>query len=88
MGEEYVLVTWQSLLKPPPYRAHRACVPHIYACMHTPVDSAESITVCGILVRLPPQQHLGTLAVVPLGCQHQHWLVVSLEQGKGREGSE
>lgn len=55
--------------------------------MHTPVDSTESITVCGILVRLSPQQHLGTLTVVPLGCQHKHWLVVSLEQeeGRGRE---
>lgn len=68
----------------------------MHVCMHalhTPVDSAESIAVCGILVYLPPQQHLGTLAVVPLGCQHQHRLVMSLEQGEGRgegerEGSE
>ena len=51
--------------------------------MHTPVDRTESITVCGILVCLSPQQHLGTLTVVPLGCQHKHWLVVSLEQGRG-----
>ena len=71
---------------PPPQSPLSVCPTHLcmHVRMHTPVDSTESITVCGILVRLSPQQHLGTLTVVPLGCQHKHWLVVSLEQGRGR----
>lgn len=51
------------------------------------MHSAEPITECGILVHLSPEQHLGTLTVVPLGCQHQGRLVMSLQQG-GRKGEE
>lgn len=73
---------WQGDTRKHPIEPLRALASHT----HAPVHSAEPITECGVLVRLPPEQHLGTLTVVPLGCQHQGRLAMRLQQGGGKRG--